>query len=66
MATAVSSVQNLYPDDADNKSLLNTGNHLIDCKKVKGKAVPLQARSGPEGSRNLKIPRFHDNGKERW
>jgi len=31
MASAVSSVQNFYPDDADNKSLLNTGNHLLDC-----------------------------------
>jgi len=31
MATVVSSVQNLYPDDADNKSLLNTGNHLLNC-----------------------------------
>jgi len=25
---------------------------------VKGKAVPLQARSGPEGSRKLRIPDF--------
>jgi len=28
----------------------------------KGKAVPLQAWSGPEGSRKLSIPDFHDNG----
>ena len=26
--------------------------------KVKGKAVPLQARSGPEGFRKLRIPDF--------
>jgi len=32
----------------------------------KGKAVPLQAWSGPEGSRKLKVPRFHDNGTGRW
>jgi hypothetical protein len=34
---------------------------------VKGKAVPLQAWSGPEGSRNLKFPDYmttaHDGGK---
>jgi len=28
----------------------------------KGKAVPLQAWSGPEGSRKLRFPDFHDNG----
>ena len=26
--------------------------------KIKGKAVPLQARSGPEGSRMLRFPDF--------
>jgi len=35
--------------------------------KAEGKAVPLQARSGPEGSRNLKFPDFmttaQDGGK---
>jgi len=34
---------------------------------VKGKAVPLQARSGPEGSRKLRLPDFmtiaQDGGK---
>jgi hypothetical protein len=38
-----------------------------EIKGVKGKAVPLQARSGPEGSRNLKFPDFmtmaQDGGK---
>jgi len=38
---------------------------------VKGKAVPLEAWSGPEGSRKLgfqevRVPRFHDNGKGWW
>jgi len=31
----------------------------------KGKAIPLQAWSGPEGSgrfQEVKVPRFHDNG----
>jgi hypothetical protein len=27
---------------------------------VKAKAVPLQARSGPEGSRRFRLPDFHD------
>jgi hypothetical protein len=37
------------------------------CKKVKGKAVPLQAWSGPEGSSKLRFPDFmttaQDGGK---
>jgi len=35
-------------------------------KKKKGKAVPLQAWSGPRGFREVKVPRFHDNGTEWW
>ena len=35
---------------------------LLPTTHKKGKAVPLQALSGPEGSRKLKVPRFHDNG----
>ena len=27
----------------------------------KGKAIPLQAWTGPEGSRSFEAPRFHDN-----
>jgi hypothetical protein len=34
--------------------------------KGKGKAVPLQAWSGPEGSRKLRFPRLHDNGTGWW
>jgi len=30
------------------------------------KAVPLQARSGPEGSRKVKVPRLRDNGTGWW
>ena len=40
---------------------------IKDGKKVKGKAVPLQAWSGPEGSRKLRFPDFMttawDDGK---
>jgi len=31
------------------------------CGKGKGKAVSLQAWSGPEGSMEVKVPKFHDN-----
>jgi len=34
--------------------------------KGKGKAVPLQAWSGPEGSSKLRFPDFHDNGTGWW
>jgi len=42
--------------------------HIIfKFKFMKGKAVPLQAWSGPEGSRKLRFPDFitmaHDGGK---
>ena len=38
--------------------LLNTYISAHSVGKVKGKAVPLQAWSGPEGSRRLKFPDF--------
>jgi hypothetical protein len=36
---------------------------------IKGKSVPLQAWSGPEGSKGfqeVKFPRFHNNGTGWW
>ena len=33
-------------------------------RKGKGKAVPLQAWSGPEGSRNLRVPDFMTTAKD--
>ena len=36
------------------------------CSKGKGKAVPLQAWTGPEGSYEVKVPRFRDNGTGWW
>jgi len=30
--------------------------------KGKGKAVPLQAWTGPEGFQKVKVPRFRNNG----
>jgi len=35
------------------------------CKET-GKSVPLQAWTGPEGSYEVKVPRFHDNGTGWW
>ena len=34
--------------------------------KGKGKAVPLQAWTGPKGSQEVKVPGFRDNGTGRW
>ena len=34
--------------------------------KGKGKTVPLQAWSGPEGSIEVKVPRLHDNDTGWW
>jgi len=52
-------------------SLSNAGNcphvSMLTCKKGKSKVVPLQAWSGPEGSRKLRFPDFmttaQDGGK---
>jgi len=37
-------------------------NSLTEKEQGKGKAVPLQAWTGPEGSRKLRVPDFRDNG----
>jgi len=34
----------------------------IQCVKGKGKAIPLQAWTGPEGSRRLRLPDFKTIG----
>jgi hypothetical protein len=36
------------------------------CKPVKGKAIPLQALTGPEGSRRLRLPDFETIGTWSW
>jgi hypothetical protein len=33
---------------------------------IKGKTVPLPASSDPEGSQEVKVPRFHDNRAGWW
>jgi len=35
-------------------------------KEVKGKAIPLQAWTGPAGSRRLRFPDFKTISTERW
>ena len=40
--------------------------YIFWIKKKKGKAFPLQAWSGPEGSKEVKVPRLHDNGPGWW
>jgi hypothetical protein len=37
-------------------------NILLSSEIVKGKAIPLQAWTGPEGSRGLKLPDFKTIG----
>jgi len=40
---------------------------IVYCKvKVKGKAVPLEAWTGSEGSRRLRLPNFKTISKLRW
>jgi len=41
-------------------------NNNADLGKGKGKAVPLEAWSGPEGFQEVKVPRFHYNGTGWW
>jgi hypothetical protein len=38
----------------------------LDADKGKGKAIPLQALSGPEASRRLRLPDFKTIGTLRW
>ena len=53
----------LHPTSSLDAVLTELSRILLD----KGKAVPLQAWSGPEGSRNLRVPDFmktaQDGGK---
>jgi len=35
-------------------------------RKVKDKAAPVQARTGPEGTRRLMLPDFQTIGSRRW
>jgi hypothetical protein len=57
----------LYEQDAEPESGWYKQAHRSAFKQMKkGKAVPLQAWTGPEGSRNLRLPDFvtaHDGGR---
>jgi len=39
---------------------------IVVINKKNGESVPLQAWSGPEGSRKLSFPIFRDNGTGWW
>jgi len=40
--------------------------NVKNLNEVKGKAIPLQAWTGPEGSRRLRFPDFKTIGTRRW
>ena len=44
----------------------NSARYYHKCTLVKGKAVPLQAWSDPEGSRKLRLPDFVTTAREDW
>jgi len=39
---------------------------LLEVHYIKGKAIPLQAWTGPEGSKRLRLPDFKTIGTWRW
>jgi len=45
-----------------NKGLIQRNMYNTKSTKIKGKAIPLQAWTGPEGSRRLKLPDFKTIG----
>jgi len=45
-----------------NIRLIERTNKMQPCGKDKGKAIPLQAWTGPEGSRRLRLPDFKTIG----
>jgi len=45
---------------------ITENSHNTQDRQVKGKAVPLYAWRGPEGSRSLRHPDFQTIGKWRW
>ena len=67
-----------YDDDDDNDYCLETAQLLVSYRvrnistcinkllQSKGKAVPLQGMEWTRGFQEVKVPRFHDNGRGRW
>ena len=54
----LSTHQETFSPSVTMKKILNFGARVRCYKDVKGKAVPLQAWSGPEGSKKLRFPDF--------
>jgi hypothetical protein len=46
--------------------VITTGKLLTEISKGKGKAIPLQALTGPEGSSRLRLPDFKKIGTRMW
>jgi hypothetical protein len=46
----------------DPSSLVHPSVQILDSKTGKGRAIPLQAWTGPEGSRRLRLPDFNTIG----
>ena len=63
----LSTHQETFSPSVTMKKILNFGARVRCYKDVKGKAVPLQAWSGPEGSKKLRLPDYvttaQDGGK---
>jgi hypothetical protein len=49
-----------------NRNLATAASCRLRCKTCNGKAIPLQAWRGPEGSRRLRLPDFKTIGTWRW
>jgi len=45
-------------------TVINT--KVLSKEKLKGKTIPLQAFTGPEGSRRLRFPDFKTIATRRW
>ena len=66
-------LKNIFGDRESNESGSSGGNDGDDSDVLeipifcgKGKAIPLQAWRGPEGSRRLRFPDFKTISTERW
>jgi hypothetical protein len=60
-------LQKLFLRNKINKTMISQNIESPNSSyKDKGKAIPLQALTGPEGSRSLRIPDFKTIGKLRW
>jgi hypothetical protein len=55
-----------YLHDVGNLFKATARSLILPLIKAKGKAIPLQALTGPEGSRRLRLPDFKTMGTGGW